>query len=289
MIHKAVLKEEILHFIQLKKGEWYLDATLGSGLVSQSMLVLGANVIAIDCDETSLKLATDQIQKQNYPGVFVPIEGNFRDVKEILNKIEKPMLSGVLFDLGISSDQLEDPQKGLSFLSDGKLDMRIDSALNVTAEDLVNGLGYKELVKMFINYGEVIYPQLVAKAITNYRKNKLIQSTTELADIIRRAYGSKWHRTIHPATQVFMALRIAVNDELNNLRIALTDVIPLIKTGGRLLVISFHSLEDRIVKDIFKGNRNLKVINKKPILASLREITSNSRARSAKLRVFEKI
>ncbi len=289
MIHKAVLKEEILHFLQLNKSEWYLDATLGSGMIAQSILEYGANVIGIDCDEASLKLATDWIKKQNYSGQFVPIKGNFRDVQQLLGQLKTPMISGALFDLGISSDQLNDPKRGLSFLANGKLDMRIDATLNVTAADLVNGLGYKELVKVLTNYGEVIYPQLVARAIINYRKTKPIQTTIELSDLVRRAYGIKWHRPIHPATQVFMALRIAVNDELNNLKIALPDVVEFIKPGGRLLVISFHSLEDRIVKDVFKSNPKVKAINKKPVIASLAEININPRARSAKLRVFEKI
>lgn len=196
--------------------------------------------------------------------------------------------SGILMDLGLSSDQLADETRGFSFSGDQPLDMRADPNLSVTAADLINGLNKGELNELFTKLAEEQHSLAIADRIVCARRQQKINRTGQLVKIIEVATGNRYSR-INPATKVFQALRIAVNDELNNLKEVLPQAVELLKPGGRLLVISFHSLEDRIVKNFMKDNQMLKILTKKPIISSTDEVNINPRSRSAKLRVAEKI
>jgi len=203
------------------------------------------------------------------------------------NGFEK--LDGILLDLGLSSFQLDSPERGFSFRFDAPLDMRMSPELGVRAVDLVNGLNVGELEELFMKLGEEKQARRIAKEIVGSRVDHKITTTTELAEIVKKVKKVSFGKHIHPATQVFQALRIAVNDELNNLREVLPKASSLLGKDGRLVVISFHSLEDRIVKDFFKSSSELKVLTEKPITASEEEVGLNPRSRSAKMRVAEKL
>ena len=225
---------------------------------------------------------------------FVLIRGNFRDLNNLIQTqmdLADQKFAGVLFDLGVSSLQLMDPERGFSFGKSGPLDMRMDPSLQVKALDLINGLNKGELDELFSKLGEEKFSRRLGEAVVRARQVRMIESTTQLAEIVKRVIGGRRGR-IHPATRVFQALRIAVNDELNALRETLPQALKVTENGGHIILISFHSLEDRIVKDTFKQWQDLgwgHVVTKKPVTPSDEEIRNNIRSRSAKMRAFKKL
>lgn len=279
--------------LRIEKDHWYIDATLGGGGHSLAIIQQGGRVLGVDQDADSISYVEDKFKVQNSKfkiGVDVKlVRGNFRDIDKLVAEAEIEAVSGILYDLGVSSHQIDTPERGFSFQREGPLDMRMSSELGVTAADLVNGLTKNELYELFITLGEEYNARAICDRIISARGVKPIVTTSELAELIR---GPK--RTFaktDPATKVFQALRIAVNDELHGLTESLPKALALLSTGGRLAVISFHSLEDRIVKNVFKEfeEKNLGIIvTKKPIIPSDLEQEENRRSRSAKLRVFEK-
>lgn len=259
--HIPVLLNEVIAALEVKPGEKYIDCTYGGGGHFRAIQEAGGIVLGIDQD----------------PEAQAPVHGNFAHLKEIADKVPFSGISGVLFDLGVSSHQLETDYRGFSFKRGGlaKLDMRMDQTTGLTAADLINAGGEKELANLFFKYGEERFARAIAREI----KKTKIETTDDLAKAILRVRHTK-DRT-HPATRVFQALRIAVNDELNSLEAALPQALELLKPGGKLAVISFHSLEDRIVKNFMKKSLLIRPTEQ--------EIKNNPRARSGKLRVMEKI
>lgn len=294
-IHKSVLSNEALEFLNIKQGALFIDATFGSGGHTKKILEKGARVLGIDVDPQAIKTGAREFsiplkeQKGNLASEsenLILVQGNFANLEEIANKFGVRETSGILFDLGISSVQLEEGKKGLSFLIDEPLDMRLDSNLEVRASDLINGLNQGELYELFSKFGEEPASRRISRAIVKSRVEKKIETSRQLSELIERT--SPRRKKIHPATRVFQALRIAVNDELNNLEKGLEQAVALLEKNGRIVVISFHSLEDRIVKNFFKEKSGLNVVTKKPLVPGKEELLENKRARSAKLRVAEK-
>jgi 16S rRNA (cytosine1402-N4)-methyltransferase len=292
--HQSVLLQEVLSVLNVHKGGVYIDATLGGGGHTIEILKRGGVVLGIDVDEEALQFVQEKIQKEKekykYWRRLTLARGNFRDIQKIAIERGFSKVNGIVFDLGVSSYQLETGARGFSFLKEGPLDMRMDNRLTVTASDLVNGLTVWELEKLFRRFGEERYAKQIAKAIGEKRKVAKIATTRQLAGLIEEKIRRR-AKDIHPATRVFQALRIAVNDELQSLREGLKTSINLLVESGRVAVISFHSLEDRIVKQIFSEEEQKgrgQVITKKPITPSEKEKMNNPRARSAKLRVFER-
>lgn len=291
--HTSVLLQEVLEYLSPQKGRKYIDATLGGGGHTFALAKAGGKVLGIDQDTDALayvrhRLATDETGIKNDIQL---VQGNFSSLKEIAQAQGFDQVTGILFDLGVSSHQLDEGKRGFSLLKEANLDMRMDQNLSVTAKDLVNGLHKGELTELFQKYGEEPFAKRIAEAIIKQREEKKIETTLELAEIVRKCYIGGKGKT-HPATRVFQALRIAVNDELYSLEIALPQALELLEKGGRIAVITFHSLEDRIVKQMFASfeEKGLgKSVAKKPIEPKEREIAENPRSRSSKLRVFEKL
>jgi len=286
--HKSVLLTETIDQLNVEFGKRYIDGTLGGGGHTSAILDRGGEVLGIDFDEDALDYVKKELGNEKK---LILARGNFKDIDIIAKENGFEKVAGVLFDLGVSSHHFDDAERGFSFLYDATLDMRMDRNLSVKAKDLVNGLTKGELYELFYKYGEERFARPISEGIVSARKVKPIETTATLAEIIKNAVRVT-KPGIHPATQSFQALRIAVNDELNSLRQALPKAVELLESRGRLAVISFHSLEDRIVKKYFlefeeKGLG--KNITKKPIVPSEKEININNRARSAKLRVFEKL
>jgi len=300
--HTPVLLQETIDFLNIKPGGVYLDATLGGGGHSQAILKQGGKILGIDCDSDAIEFSQKRLANacpapnQKVGGanaVFKLVNDNFVNLDKILKKANIDYINGALFDLGTSLHQLKDKSRGFSFSSDEILDMRMDSNLSVKAADLINGLGRKELYDLFSRFGQEKLALPIVKAILLVRKTRAINTTKQLADIICQVYQQRRIKTkIHPATKAFQALRIVVNDELNNIKIALPKVLDFLEKNGRLVAISFHELEDGIVKNFFKQEEqkeNLKILTKKPIKPKKMEVINNPRSRSAKLRCAEKI
>jgi 16S rRNA (cytosine1402-N4)-methyltransferase len=286
MLHQPVLLQSVIDGLKVKKDGNYLDGTLGSGGHAAAILQKGGNLFGMDVDPEALehtRVRLSQVKK----GKFQLEKGNFAKMEEMAKTWQVDQFSGILLDLGLSSDQLADVVRGFSFQGLAPLDMRADPDLQVTAADLINGLNEGELNQLFFKLGEETKALRIAKALVAARKEKPLQTTADLVAVVDQVYRGQRGK-IHPATKVFQALRIAVNDELNNLSTALPQAVSLLKPGGRLAVISFHSLEDRIVKQFIKDNSNLLNLTKKPIVADSKELAINPRARSAKLRIAEK-
>ncbi len=303
--HIPVLKKEALHYLDLRSGAWVVDATLGLGGHAEEILeVIGPDgrLIAIDQDAENLQKAKNRLER--FPNVTY-LHLNFENIGEALQEYDKK-IHGVLFDLGLSSPHVDDPERGFSFMNDGPLDMRFDTRQNLNASDIVNTWPVEPLTNIFRLYGEEKNAWRIANEIVRERKNAPITRTTQLASLIERC--SRRGPGKHPATRVFQALRIAVNGEIEALEKALPAVLSLLSKGGRIVAISYHSLEDRVVKNFFKAESNdcvcdkvkepvcicgkvqtLKIITKKPITPSSVEAEANPRARSAKLRAAEKI
>ena len=299
--HIPVMPKETLDFLVVKKDQWYIDCNLGGGGHTELILKAGGKVIGIDLDPDALKevAKNHNLNLHDKNGSLealsenlILIQSNFADVDAVITKLTKqPKIYGILFDLGVSTYQLDEATRGFSFSKDAPLDMRMNNTFGATAKDLVNGLYEKELAEIFEKYGEESFARLIAKKIVEYRKNKIIETTAELAKIIASAKKYTGEK-IHPATKSFQALRIAVNDELHALETALPKAFDLLQPNGRLVVISFHSLEDRIVKKVFRDleqNKRAQQLTEKPIETNDQESNENPRARSAKMRVIKKI
>ena len=282
--HQPVLLKETLKYLNVRRGKKYIDATVGGGGHAVEIVKRGGNVLGLDVDPEAIEATGLKVKSEK----LKVVQGNFKNIEKIAKENDFYPVAGILYDLGLSSFQLEHSGKGFSFQKDEPLDMRADPSLQITAADLVNGLSEKEVTKLFEKYGEESHARAIAGAIIRSRWDKPIETSAELADIVARVV--KREKKIHPATQVFQALRIAVNDELNNLQSSLPPAFGLLEPRGRLVVISFHSLEDRIVKNFFKevGEERGKILTKKPVVPTQEEVERNPRARSAKLRAIEK-
>ncbi len=294
--HRPVLLREVLAHLNAQSGKWYLDATLGDGGHSLEILKQGGNIVGIDQDPKALERVEKRFKEEEFgQDRFKLVYGNFRSLDKLTKQEGKIKFSGVVFDLGVSSLQLEDKERGFSFRKDALLDMRMDPNFTVRAVDLINGLNKGELEILLKKYGEEAKAKKIAQEIVSEREKKWklglkLDSTLELANLIRKIVKEK--KGIHPATKTFQALRIAVNDEINAIDEALEKAIDLVEKDGFVLAISFHSLEDRVVKTIFKkwDSSGLgQIITDKPTVPTEAEIRMNPRSRSAKLRVFKKI
>lgn len=287
MIHQPVLLEEVVSCLAPADGETYVDGTLGLGGHTKAILELcgpSGRVIGFDQDAEALALARENLDE--YGGRVQFVHRNFSAIKEVLTELNIPHVDGLILDLGLSSLQLDRSGRGFSFLRDEPLDMRMDQRTATTAADLINRETAEELADIFYYYGEERQSRRIAALIVERRKAFPIESTDELAKIVAEAIPKKFHpHKIHVATKVFQALRIAVNRELESLTTVLDDAVTILKPGGRFCVISFHSLEDRLVKRKFRTTPELEILTKKPLVASRQEIAANARARSAKLRV----
>jgi len=284
--HKPAMLNEVLGYMDIKPGMWYIDCNLGGGGHTKGILEKGGNVLGIDLDHSSIKEVSDKLSGYLSSGRLILEHNNFIHLEQIVRKYNiKPL--GILFDLGISTHQLEKAERGFSFNKDASLDMRMDQTKNTaTAKDLINGLHEKELAELFWKLGEENFSRQIA------RKKKQIETTNELANIILSVRRRTPSDRTHPATRVFQALRIVVNDELNTLKDTLPQAFEVLEPGGRLTIISFHSLEDRIVKNSFKEfetSGKAKILTDKPLEPTEEEISKNPRARSGKLRVIEKL
>ena len=291
--HFPVLVERVIEFLHPHPDGIYVDCTLG-GAGHALKILEGSSptgrLIGIDRDEEAIEGVHKRLEP--YEARTTIIQGDFSDLKEILRELNIGKVDGILLDLGVSYQQLTDGRRGFSFQSEGPLDMRMDRTQGEPASKLVNTLSQGELEGILRSYGEGRWARRIAKAIVRYRQKTPIATTTQLRGIISSAV-LKPPRRIHPATKAFQAIRIAVNDELNSLEKVIRDGIPLLKSGGRICIISFHSLEDRIVKEAFRRYEKhqglITIITKKPISPSKGEISENPRARSAKLRVAERV
>jgi 16S rRNA (cytosine1402-N4)-methyltransferase len=312
--HIPVLKDELFENLKLKKGDYVIDATLGGGgYTSELSEIVGAKglVIAIDQDKNAIKQFEDSY-KNKYKNIRL-INDNFSNLQSIIDRIfeEKkvPGFNGIIFDLGLSSDQLADRTRGFAFQSDGPLKMNFDPEAHEeeTAEFILDKYPLEKLMDIFKRFGEEPHSKKIAKAIIGYRENEKITTTKQLVGIIEKNINIHERKRVHPATRIFQALRINVNNELENLAKALPQAVDLLDSGGRIAVISFHSLEDRIAKNYFKieskkcfcppdfpvcrcqHQARLKLVTTKPIMADEAEIKRNIRARSAKMRIAEKL
>ena len=304
-MHKSVLLNEVIANMDIKDDGIYVDATLGFGGHSSSILkeIKKGFLFAFDQDEEAISSSYERLSK-SYDN-FLIIKDNFVNMRKRLMEQNVSCVDGILFDLGVSSPQLDEAYRGFSYHNDARLDMRMDRNNKLSAYEVVNDYDEDDLARIIYNYGEEKYAKSIARNIVKYRKNKDIETTLELVDIIKSSMPYKAMRDTHPAKRTFQAIRIEVNDELNVLKSALEQALDLLKVNGRICVITFHSLEDRIVANTFKKYSEVdsnvanlpyipeeylpkfKVVGK--FTPSKEEISENNRARSAKLRVIERI
>lgn len=288
--HKSVLLSEAVSYLNVGPGKKFIDSTVGGGGHTEAILRLGGAVLGIDQDPTSLANARRNLTA--CPGAFRLVCGNFARIAEIASKEGFNQVDGILFDLGFASFQVDDPARGLSFSKRGPLDMRLDPALAITAADIVNNFPEKKIEELLKEFGGEPKARFVAREIVRHRENVgALESTADLKNIVDRIYGGAKAGKISSATRTFQSLRIAVNAEYENLKQGLEETVNLLKSNGRLVVISFHSGEDRIVKNFMRNleqNGQGKRLTRKPVVPSLEETSENPRARSAKLRAFEK-
>ena len=307
--HRTVLKQEVIDFLKPQPGMLYLDGTLGSGGHAQAILNASSptgRLIGVDWDEEALKVARIRLKEFGRRVIF--IRDNFKNVGRLLQSLNVTSLDGALLDLGVCSEQLEKADRGFSFLSEARLDMRMDRRKKESAFHLVNKLNASDLERIIRQYGEEKWARRVVRAIRLRRtRTRPITTTTELAEIVTSAIPRAHHpKRIHPATRCFQALRIAVNDELGNLETFLQEIVKFLNPGAKIAIISFHSLEDRIVKRSFKSwageckcpphlpqcvcgkEKMLETLTRSPIIPSPEEVRENLRSRSAKLRAAER-
>ena len=307
MKHISVLLQKSISSLNLKENSIVVDATLGYGGHSSNILerVNKGYLFAFDQDSEAIRYSTDRLNKIGTN--FTIIKSNFVNMKEELNKRDINKVDAVLFDLGVSSPQLDDESRGFSFHNDARLDMRMDREQKLSAYEVVNEYSEQDLSRIFYKYGEDKFSKSIARKIVEYRKNKPIETTLELVEVIKSGVPMKYRINKHPARQIFQAIRIEVNHELDVIEPALSQALELLRVGGRVAVITFHSLEDRLVKNYFKektkvddkvkGMPNIpdeylpdfKLVVNKAIIPSEEEIENNPRARSSKLRVIERI
>ena len=291
--HNPVLSSEVINFLNPAPGQIIVDATIGGAGHSEEILqriTPGGMLIGIDRDEETLRLASERLRP--FEGSFKLINKNFKYLKEILKDLGVNKANGIIFDLGISSIQMEARERGFSIKNDGPLDMRMDRSQALTAKDLVNRLRETELSGIIRDFGEERFHRRIAKRIVEERAHKEISTTAQLSGVILRSLPYSHNKyKIHPATRTFQAIRIKVNDELGSIQEALNALPETLEKGARCCVISFHSLEDRIAKNTFKEFKArglFNILTKKPVAAKEVEIISNPRSRSAKLRAVER-
>jgi len=294
LFHIPVMAGEVLHYLNLREGGTYVDCTIGTGGHSLAIMKkTGGKIklIGIDWDEEALKIASERLRE--YRERTILVRANFADISTMLEKLGIKKVNGFLYDLGVSSLQLSDPKRGFSFREEAPLDMRMDTREKITAAELVNKLSSRELENVLETLGEERWAKRMVRFIVEERKKHPLSTTKELVDTLKRAVPARFRRgsRIHFATRVFQALRIAVNQELENLRLSLPVAIDLLTRGGRICVISYHSLEDRVVKKIFKEaeGKELILLTPKVVKPSLQEVRDNPRSRSAKLRAVERM
>lgn len=280
--HVPVLAAEVLEMLQPAPGKVFVDGTLGGAGHTGLLLAAGATVYGIDQDPYALNRA----RAANPHGLTV-LEGNYRDMASLLSAVGVTQVDGILLDIGVSSFQLDDTARGFSYHTEAPLDMRMSQS-GESAADVVNEYDAEELASIIYEYGEDRLSRRIARAIIAAREQAPIETTVQLADIVKRAYPG-FSKGIHPARRTFQALRIHVNDELGALRDGLAAAETLLTPGGRLAVISFHSLEDRIVKRFLLGSETLEPLTKRPVIATEEEQATNPRARSAKLRGAQRV
>ncbi len=301
--HIPVLLNEVVEGLNLKPGDNVIDATIGGGGHAKEILKKTSpdpsrptnregKLLAIDWDKRALDISRKYLK--NFENRIIFKQGNYADIKKITYESRISPISAILLDLGLSSDQLKDRFRGFSFESEDALDMRFSDQVATNAFDIVNTWPENDLEKIFIEYGEERHAARAAKNIMAARNRAPIQTAKDLANTVMRGVGRRGRTRIHPATRIFQALRIAVNHELENLERALPDMVDLLAPGGRLAVITFHSLEDRIAKQMFREMSRrekpvIHLINKKVIKTSREEVLANRASRSAKLRIIEKI
>lgn len=308
-MHYSVMKEIVIENLNIKDDGVYVDATLGYAGHSSEILkrIKRGKLFAFDVDSEGVRYSRQVLSEIGEN--FKIIESNFSELEECLNKENVDLVDGFLFDLGLSSPEIDDAKRGFSFMQDAKLDMRMNQKEGITAKDVVNDYSKEDLINIFFKYGEEKRSKEIANGIIKYRKTKEIDRTLELVEIIKNSVGANYFYKFHPERVIFQAIRIEVNNELASIEKALPAAIKKLKKGGRICVITFHSLEDRIVKNIFNKYSKveemfsglptnevpveyrplIKLINKKPIIATDKELEENSRSRSAKLRVVERI
>jgi len=305
--HTPVLLKEAVAQLQVRRDGLYVDGTVGSGGHAEEILRVSepdGRLIGLDWDEEAVAASRERLQK--FEGRVRLAQASYVELERVLMQWDVTTVDGVLLDLGVSSRQFDEPSRGFSFMREGALDMRMSRSLQTTARDFLATATFEQLIRIFREYGEERRARSVANAVIRERELGLIETTTQLARLVERVLGPK-RGGIHPATRVFQALRIAVNNELDNVQRGLEAATRVLKSGGRLAVISFHSLEDRIVKQFFVRSSEvcicppglpvcgcgrkqvLRVITRKPVTATEEEMERNPRARSAKLRVAEKI
>jgi len=280
---------EVVQYLITDPNGVYVDATVGDGGHAKAILEKTspqAIVVGIDRDREAIETASQVLA--DFGSRVKLVQGSFSTIAEILNQVNVEGIDGILFDLGVSSRQLDVPERGFSFSQDGPLDMRMDRTQKMNACQVVNTFSEKELADIFFYYGGERKSRKIARSIVYARQKKPITTTGELEKIIWSCNPER-RGGIHPATRVFMALRVFVNQELEELSKALEGIVQYMKEGARLVVLSYHSLEDRIVKNFFRDNDRLKIINRKPIIPSWQEIQLNPRARSARMRVAQKM
>jgi 16S rRNA (cytosine1402-N4)-methyltransferase len=288
------MSREILTYLRPQPGQVFVDSTIGCGGHAEQILAAikpNGRLIGIDQDLEALKIAEKYLK--DYNGNLTLIHNNFENLDHILRDYRIEKVDGILFDLGLSSLQIESKTRGFSFQYNAPLDMRMNRTSRITAFDLINNLTEDEIARIIRNYGEERWARRIANLIVKERKRAPIVTTLQLANLVLKAVGYRYRSgsKIHPATRTFQAFRIAVNRELEALETGLEKAIDFLKSSARICVISFHSLEDRIVKRVFKKKaqqRKIKILTKKPLLPSEREILENPRSRSAKLRVAER-
>ena len=311
MKHYSVLLKESIDGLNIKADGIYVDGTLGYGGHSSEILKKlskTGHLFSFDQDREAIDYSKERLSKIN--NNFTIIDSNFVNLKEKLNECGVSKVDGIIFDLGLSSPQIDNVDRGFSYMNrDAILDMRMDTRTKLTAEDIVNNYSEDELSDVFFSYGEEKMSRSIARKILEVRSSKRIKTAGDLEDIIASATGMKYFNLNHPDRQIFQAIRIEVNNELNVLKKVLPDAIQMLNKGGRIVVITFHSLEDRIVKKTFKElseinefykglpekdipkefQPKIMLVNKKPILPSEEELEENSRSKSAKLRIAERV
>jgi 16S rRNA (cytosine1402-N4)-methyltransferase len=291
MIHIPVLLKEVIRCLNPQANQNFIDCTIGGGGHAFEILkMIGpkGKLLGIDLWEEAIRDLRLKIKNLRLEERLILVCDNFANLKKIVKRESFFPVDGILFDLGLSSDLLEKSGRGFSFQKVEILDMRFNPKKQIlTAKEILNQASEKELTDIFKNYSEEKFSRLIAKKIVQFRKKNKIQTTLQLVNLIKIALGKNFHKK--SLARIFQALRIAVNDELRNLETVLPQAADILKLKGRLVIISYHSLEDRIVKNFFKSHPQLKIITKKPILPTKEEIINNPRARSAKLRVAEKI
>ena len=306
--HKPVMLNECIEGLNIKSDGIYFDGTLGGAGHSSEILkrLTTGKLIATDKDDDALKVSTERLSKIS--SNFVTVKSDFKKFDSVLDSLGIDKIDGVLLDLGVSSYQLDNAERGFSYIADAPLDMRMDRTNPLTAEIVVNEYSAEKLTKIFYEYGEESFTKQIVKNIVEFRQQQKITTTKMLADIIKNSVPKKVQmQRGNPCKKVFQAIRIEVNGELTGLAEVINQMIKRLKKGGRIVILTFHSLEDRIVKDVFKENstgcicpknipvcvcghkESVKLINKKPITASEKELKENSRSASAKLRIVEKL